>query len=127
VKPTTRSWKASQPSEKGNKDEAAPTDSKLPPPDAPAPEEKLPVPSGPAGGRVVTSDSSGEDAAAEKLGIIEGKANPWKSQAGGRGSGVSDKGKGYNGAISARGHTTRGRLRQKSHKSAELVSAGTIR
>lgn len=30
-------------------------------------------------------------------------------------------------AISRTGHTNRGRVRQKSHKSAELVDAGTLR
>ena len=37
------------------------------------------------------------------------------------------KPKGYVSAISANGFTTRGRVRQKSHKSAELVSVGKIR
>lgn len=39
----------------------------------------------------------------------------------------SKKTKGYSGAVSARGHTLRGRVRQKSHKSAELVRVGSIR
>lgn len=30
-------------------------------------------------------------------------------------------------AISSRGHTNRGRVRQKSHKSAELVEVGSLR
>lgn len=37
------------------------------------------------------------------------------------------KPKGYVSAISANGFTTRGRVRQKSHKSAHLVSVGQIR
>ena len=42
---------------------------------------------------------------------------------------AGDKGKprGYVSAISANGFTTRGRVRQKSHKSAQLVSVGKLR
>ena len=41
-------------------------------------------------------------------------------------SGSKGAGKGRT-AISARGHTNRGRVRQKSHKSAELVEVGKLR
>ena len=37
------------------------------------------------------------------------------------------KPKGYTSAISARGYTMRGRVRQKSHKSAQLVAVGSLR
>lgn len=38
-----------------------------------------------------------------------------------------EKPKGIQSAISARGYTTRGRVRQKSHKSAKLVNVGKLR
>ena len=52
-----------------------------------------------------------------------------KPSSSGRAGSLNDRGKpkGYVSAISVNGFTTRGRVRQKSHKSAQLVNVGKIR